>query len=50
MELLAIESQQNVDAAWEAEIDSRMRSVLDGTAKLYSFDSVLEKLRTKLVR
>lgn len=50
MELIAIESQESVNAAWEVEIDSRLRGIADGSAKLYPADSTLEKLREKFTR
>ena len=45
-----LESPENVEKAWAAEIDRRIKDVKEGRAKLIPADEVLRRVRASLKR
>jgi putative addiction module component (TIGR02574 family) len=45
---LSVNSQEEVDAAWEIEIERRMRQIDAGEVEMISWETVMANLRAKL--
>jgi hypothetical protein len=46
--LAANDTEETVEAAWDAEIDARVKEVQEGKVELVSADESVERIRTKL--
>jgi putative addiction module component (TIGR02574 family) len=45
---LSVNSQEDVDAAWEIEIERRMRQIDTGEVEMIPWETVMANLRAKL--
>jgi putative addiction module component (TIGR02574 family) len=49
-ESLQKESQESVDAAWDVEIERRLKEIDEGKAELRPWDETMARLKARFVR